>query len=161
MCMQQAQMPRHGTVIVSSQGIAVQGTNVEAFLSQPGLVQTPLNGRKLDHKKLVAIGVDIATKVYGQSAERASLCLQRPATDPNVTGAVTLRNAALFFCLLFSLSLLQFLSRKLPLGPSINAHLIYLCCRIRGQLFQPSLALVVGPTVRQCQHAGTHQQPGT
>ncbi len=64
----------------------LQGTDVEVFLSQPGLVQTPLNGRKLDHSKLVAMGVDIATKVYGQSAERASLCLQRPATDPDVTG---------------------------------------------------------------------------
>jgi dehydrogenase/reductase SDR family protein X len=64
----------------------LKGTDVEVFLSQPGLVQTPLNGRKLDHSKLVAMGVDIATKVYGQSAERASLCLQRPATDPDVTG---------------------------------------------------------------------------
>jgi len=63
-----------------------QGTDVEVFISQPGLVQTPLNGRKLDHSKLIAISVDIATKIYGQSAERASLCLQRPATDPNVTG---------------------------------------------------------------------------
>lgn len=64
----------------------LKGTDVEVFISQPGLVQTPLNGRKLDHSKLIAISVDIATKIYGQSAERASLCLQRPATDPNVTG---------------------------------------------------------------------------
>ena len=64
----------------------LQGTDVEVFLSQPGLVQTPLNGRKLDHKKLVAIGVDIATKVYGQGADRAANCLKRPATDPNVRG---------------------------------------------------------------------------
>jgi NAD(P)-dependent dehydrogenase (short-subunit alcohol dehydrogenase family) len=64
----------------------LKGSNVEAFISQPGLVQTPLNARKLDHSKLVAISVDLATKVYGQNAARAALCLQRPATDPNVTG---------------------------------------------------------------------------
>ena len=68
----------------------VQGTDVEVFLSQPGLVQTPLNARKLDHSKLVAISVDIATKIYGQSAARASLCLQRPATDPHVRGETLL-----------------------------------------------------------------------
>lgn len=64
----------------------LKGTGVEVFLSQPGLVQTPLNARKLDHSKIVAIGVDLATKVYGQSPVRGSLCLQRPATDPNVSG---------------------------------------------------------------------------
>ena len=63
---------------------------MEVFLSQPGLVQTPLNARKLDHSKIVAIGVDLATKVYGQSATRGSLCLQRPATDPNVSGTAQL-----------------------------------------------------------------------
>lgn len=68
----------------------VQGTGVEVFLSQPGLVQTPLNARKLDHSKIVAIGVDLATKVYGQSPVRGSLCLQRPATDPNVSGNASL-----------------------------------------------------------------------
>jgi hypothetical protein len=40
-----------------------QGSNVESFLSQPGLVQTELNARKLDHRKWSAIGVDLATKV--------------------------------------------------------------------------------------------------
>ena len=70
----------------ASHDLRIQGTGVEVFLSQPGLVQTPLNARKLDHSKVVAIGVDLATKVYGQSATRGSLCLQRPATDPNVAG---------------------------------------------------------------------------
>lgn len=66
----------------------VQGSDVEAFASQPGLVQTELNGRKLDHRKLTAISVDIAAKLIGKDARSASLCLQRPASDPTVTGVV-------------------------------------------------------------------------
>ena len=66
--------------------VLLQGSGVECFISQPGLVATPLNGRKLDHQKLTANLVDLATKVYGQSPARGSLCLQRPATDPSVTG---------------------------------------------------------------------------
>lgn len=64
-----------------------QGTDVEVFASQPGLVQTELNGRKLDHRKLSAISVDISAKIIGKDARTASLCLQRPATDPTVSGA--------------------------------------------------------------------------
>ena len=59
---------------------------MDCFLSQPGLVKTELNGRKLDHRKLSAIGVDLATKVYGQDAEQAANCLIRPATDPTIEG---------------------------------------------------------------------------
>ena len=65
----------------------VQGTGVDCMISQPGLVKTELNGRKLDHRKLSAIGVDLATKVYGQDASQAANCLIRPATDPTVDGA--------------------------------------------------------------------------
>ncbi len=64
----------------------MQGTGVDCLISQPGLVKTPLNGRKLDHRKLSAIGVDLATKVYGQDASQAANCLIRPATDPTVEG---------------------------------------------------------------------------
>ncbi len=63
-----------------------QGTGIDCLISQPGLVKTPLNGRKLDHRKLSAIGVDLATKVYGQEASQAANCLIRPATDPTVEG---------------------------------------------------------------------------
>jgi len=66
---------------------AVQGSGVEFFASQPGLVQTQLNMRKLDHSKLSANLIDISTRLGGQRAETASLCLQRPATDPTVAGA--------------------------------------------------------------------------
>ena len=64
----------------------MQGSNVDVFAAQPGLVQTQLNARKLDHRKLSAVGVDLAAKLIGQSADRASLCLQRPASDPAVAG---------------------------------------------------------------------------
>ena len=59
---------------------------MDCLISQPGLVKTELNGRKLDKRKLSAIGVDLATKVYGQDAEQAANCLIRPATDPTVEG---------------------------------------------------------------------------
>ena len=72
----------------------MQGSDVECFASQPGLVQTELNGRKLDHRKLTAISVDIAAKVMGKDARSASLCLQRPATDPTVTGMHPLLSCA-------------------------------------------------------------------
>ena len=62
---------------------------MEVFASQPGLVQTELNGRKLDHRKLSAMTIDISTKLIGKDARTASLCLQRPATDPTVAGAVS------------------------------------------------------------------------
>lgn len=64
----------------------MQGTGIDCLISQPGLVKTELNGRKLDHRKLSAIGVDLATKVYGQDASQAANCLIRPATDPTVEG---------------------------------------------------------------------------
>ena len=60
---------------------------MEVFASQPGLVQTELNGRKLDHRKLSAVAIDLSTKVYGQHADKAAVCLTRPASDPNVAGA--------------------------------------------------------------------------
>ena len=62
---------------------------MESFLSQPGLVKTPLNDQKLDYNKLTSRLVQISTKVYGQQPEVASVCLQRPASDPNVAGEVT------------------------------------------------------------------------
>ena len=79
----------------------VQGTGVDCMISQPGLVKTELNGRKLDHRKLSAIGVDLATKVYGQDASQAANCLIRPATDPTVDGerSCTCVHPASDFCL--------------------------------------------------------------
>ena len=76
----------------------MQGTNVDVFASQPGLVQTELNGRKLDHSKLTAIAVDLAAKVIGQTAERASFCLQRPASDNTVAGESHVSIALLQAC---------------------------------------------------------------
>ncbi|KAK9839194.1 hypothetical protein WJX81_000665 [Elliptochloris bilobata] len=64
----------------------LKGSNVDVFVAQPGLVQTELNGRKLDHRKLSAVSVDLAAKLIGQKADRASFCLQRPSSDPSVTG---------------------------------------------------------------------------
>lgn len=74
---------------------------MECFASQPGLVQTQLNMRKLDHSKLTSNLLDISTRIYGQRADRASLCLQRPASDPTVTGA-----SEAYVCMLAGLSLL-------------------------------------------------------
>jgi len=72
----------------------MQGTGIDCLISQPGLVKTELNGRKLDHRKLSAIGVDLATKVYGQDAEQAANCLIRPATDPTVEGKRCIRSCS-------------------------------------------------------------------
>jgi hypothetical protein len=60
---------------------------VECFASHPGLINTELNNRKLDRSKLSAILINIAAKTGGQRAEIASYCIQRPSSDPNVTGA--------------------------------------------------------------------------
>ncbi len=76
----------------------MQGTNVDVFASQPGLVQTQLNGRKLDHSKLTAIAVDLAAKAIGQTAEKASYCLQRPASDNTVAGESHVSIALLRAC---------------------------------------------------------------
>lgn len=76
----------------------MQGTNVDVFASQPGLVQTQLNGRKLDHSKPIAISVDLAAKTIGQNAEKASYCLQRPASDNTVAGESHVSIALLQAC---------------------------------------------------------------
>ncbi len=67
--------------------LSAQGSNVDVYASQPGLVNTELNGRKLDHGKFSANAINVAAKTGGQKAEIASYCLQRPAADPAVTGA--------------------------------------------------------------------------
>ena len=66
--------------------ICLQAHGLESFSSQPGLVKTPLNGPKLDYGQLVSGAVNLSTIVYGQKPEIAAACLQRPATDPNLTG---------------------------------------------------------------------------
>ena len=76
-----------------------RGQGVESFISQPGLVNTPLNGRKLDKNKLVARAVDISATVYGQKPEVASYCLQRPATDPTVSGMCVRKDGAMRACM--------------------------------------------------------------
>ena len=65
---------------------ASQGSGVEFFISQPGLVQTQLNNRKLDSSKFFSNVIATLTKLSGQDAASASLNLQRPAMDPNVSG---------------------------------------------------------------------------
>lgn len=64
----------------------MQGSGVEVFLSQPGLVQSPLTTRKLDHKKAIANVMELSARVYGHGPKPGSLCLQRPATDPDLRG---------------------------------------------------------------------------
>ena len=66
------------------------------------LCKTELNGRKLDHRKLSAVAIDLSTKVYGQHADKASVCLTRPASDPQ-----RCRCMALYTCLRCSLSTKQ------------------------------------------------------
>ena len=85
-CQQPAQTCLLPLKVKAEYGENMQGTGIDCLISQPGLVKTPLNGRKLDHRKLSAIGVDLATKVYGQEASQAANCLIRPATDPTVEG---------------------------------------------------------------------------
>ncbi len=64
----------------------MQGSGVEFFISQPGLVQTELNNRKLDSSKFFSNVIATITKLSGQDAASASLNLQRPAMDPAVSG---------------------------------------------------------------------------
>ena len=73
----------------------LQGTGIDCLISQPGLVKTELNGRKLDHRKATAIGVDLATKPIIKNSEQAANCLIRPATDPTVEGGSARQSCAI------------------------------------------------------------------
>lgn len=64
----------------------MQGSGVEAFMCQPGLVQSNLTTTKLDKSKVIANLMEVSSRVYGQNVERGSLCLQRAATDPLLKG---------------------------------------------------------------------------
>lgn len=66
--------------------MVMQASGVEVFSANPGIINTPLNRRKLDHSKFTGWSVDIFTRIYGQKTERAAVCLTRPATDPALAG---------------------------------------------------------------------------
>ena len=68
----------------------MQSQGIEVFTANPGIAQTPLNNVKLDRNKLTANLVDITSNLIGQSAEEASYCISRPATDPTVSGELVL-----------------------------------------------------------------------
>ena len=67
----------------------LQGTGVEAFAAHPGLTQTPKVVKEYSPKVLAVYPLAISTLLWGQSPWRASLCLERPATDPIVAGKAT------------------------------------------------------------------------
>ena len=67
-----------------------QGTGVECFAANPGLVNTPLNHAnprgKGDSNKATTWLVELSTVVYGQQPWRGCRSLLRTATDPSLTG---------------------------------------------------------------------------
>ena len=63
-------------------------------MANPGIINTPLNRRKLDKQKFTGWSVDKFTQIYGQKTERAAVCLTRPATDPALTGVSQALHAA-------------------------------------------------------------------
>ena len=64
----------------------MQGQGIECFTANPGIVNTPLNGPKLDHNKLTGNLMDISSSLAGQTTEEASICITRAATDPALEG---------------------------------------------------------------------------
>lgn len=64
---------------------SVQGTGVEMYSAQPGLVSSPLYS-KGDHKKATMLAVEFFQSFYGQSPVRGCRSLLRAATDPNLVG---------------------------------------------------------------------------
>lgn len=65
--------------------LTLQGTGVEMFVAQPGLVSSPLYS-KGDHKKATMLAVEFFQSFYGQSPVRGCRGLIRAATDPNLKG---------------------------------------------------------------------------
>ena len=73
----------------------VQGQGIECFTANPGIVNTPLNGPKLDHNKLTGNLMDISSSLAGQTTEEASICITRAATDPALAGTCRLTAPAI------------------------------------------------------------------
>ena len=70
----------------------LQGQGIECFTANPGIVNTPLNGPKLDHNKLTGNLMDITSSLAGQSTEEASICITRAATDPALEGRHSIKS---------------------------------------------------------------------
>ena len=65
--------------------LVLQGTGVEFYAAQPGLVSSPLYS-KGDFRKLSLKLVTFFQSFYGQSPERGCRGLLRAVTDPNLDG---------------------------------------------------------------------------
>ena len=63
----------------------MQGTGVEMYSAQPGLVSSPLYS-KGDHRKGTMWAVEFFQSFYGQSPVRGCRSLLRAATDPELIG---------------------------------------------------------------------------
>ena len=63
----------------------LQGTGVEMYSAQPGLVSSPLYS-KGDHRKGTMWAVEFFQSFYGQSPVRGCRSLLRAATDPELVG---------------------------------------------------------------------------
>ncbi len=63
----------------------VQGTGVEMYSAQPGLVSSPLYS-KGDHGKATMWAVEFFQSFYGQAPVRGCRSLLRAATDPELIG---------------------------------------------------------------------------
>ena len=63
----------------------MQGSGVEVFLCQPGLVSSALYA-KADYGKLTTNLINVTQKIYGQSPARGCLGELRAATDPTIEG---------------------------------------------------------------------------
>lgn len=63
----------------------MQGTDVEVFSAQPGLIKSPLY-EKVDFSKFTTFIMWLGQFTYGIGAGRGCLPLLRAATDPTLTG---------------------------------------------------------------------------
>jgi hypothetical protein len=70
----------------------VQGTGVEMYSAQPGLVSSPLYS-KGDHRKGTMWAVEFSQSFYGQAPVRGCRSLLRAATDPELIGQSIMTNA--------------------------------------------------------------------
>ncbi len=69
----------------------VQGTGVEMYSAQPGLVSSPLYS-KGDHGKATMWAVEFFQSFYGQAPVRGCRSLLRAATDPELIGQSFMAN---------------------------------------------------------------------
>ena len=71
----------------------MQGTGVEMYSAQPGLVSSPLYS-KGDHRKGTMLAVEFFQSFYGQAPVRGCRSLLRAATDPELVGECHLHDSA-------------------------------------------------------------------